>query len=119
MCAVVLLLSPTNLPLEMQAHTSTAPPYPDLAAPYPIVWRSPLPPDVVEKFVSWSNPMGGTKNSYLQMAGSVFHHDGVENCFDVRECTVIHRYIPRYDFVRGVKNEISCLPSRYAHLTEA
>ena len=105
--------------------------------------------------VSWSNPMGGTTNSDLEMAGSVLHHDGFANCFGMQECIVLsrtynmatmwwqskgsatstsalphllqtqslhqqfHRYVPRHDFVRGVGNGISDLPSRSAHLTDA
>ena len=46
---------------------------------------------MVTELVSWSNTTGGTKNSYLELNGSVLHHDGVAILFDVRERKVLYR----------------------------
>ena len=86
-----LLLVPTAVTWKMQAHPRTSLLSPEPAATKTIVWRFEFPPDVVANLVSCSNPTGGNKNSDLEISGSVFHHNGVAHCFDVRERTVLSR----------------------------
>ena len=59
----VVLQVPTAIPRIFPPQTSAAqqPPNPNRA--HPIVWRMPLPKDIVDSLVSWTNPQGTVNNS--------------------------------------------------------
>ena len=72
-------------------NPSAARPSPNLNGAHPIVWRMPLPKDIVDSLVSCTNPQRKVNNSELELAGGVVHSDCVAHFFVVTECTVFSR----------------------------
>ena len=90
MCVSVVLPGPT-------AITRILPPQPSAARPplnpngaHPIVWRMPLPKDIVDSLVNWTKPQGTVNNSELELVGGVIHSDCVAQCFVVTERTILY-----------------------------
>ena len=55
------------------------------------MWRSPLPKDVVDSLVSWTDPKGTVNNSELEITGGIIHSGCVAQCFVETESTVLSR----------------------------
>jgi len=53
-----------------------------------IVWRTPLPQDIINNLISWTNTSGSVTNSDLELAASVLQHDVAVQNFDLRERTI-------------------------------
>ena len=83
MCGGVVLLGPTAVPREIQAHPSNELPSPDPASPHPLVWQTHIPNGMVSNLFRWDNPAGGTTKLDLETYRSVLQKNGVTNCFDV------------------------------------
>ena len=56
MCGGVVLPGPTSPPQTLLPQPSAARPSPTPTGEHPIVWRMPLPKDITESLVSWTNP---------------------------------------------------------------
>jgi hypothetical protein len=54
----------------------------------PLLWRSPFPPAVQTRLVSFSNPGGTITNSDLELAASVAQHKFLVTQVDAREATI-------------------------------
>jgi hypothetical protein len=54
----------------------------------PLLWRSPFPPVLQTRLVSYANPDGTITNSNLELAASVAHHKILVTQVDAREATI-------------------------------
>ena len=86
-----MLPGPTATPRKIPLHPSAARPSPNPTGANPIVWCMPIPKDIVESLVRWTNAQGTVNNSELELAGGVVHSDCVTKCFVVKEWNTLAR----------------------------
>ena len=48
-----------------------------------------VPADSVRDIVSWDNPQGLIISSDFELVENLIHHNCVDHCFDIRECTTL------------------------------
>ena len=58
------------------------------SSPVPVVWRTPLAPDITRRLVSFTNPAGDLNNSQFELLGAFLQDAVAANCWDIRERTI-------------------------------